>query len=68
MYRSKLPQASVAALKGFVEYLIDVEGKSPNTARAYQSWAAKYMAQRGTTEPHVLSAAKAFSRFVEAKK
>jgi quinol monooxygenase YgiN len=66
-HQSKLTEASVAALKGFADYLINVEGKSPNTARAYRSWAAKAMVEHGAHEPHVLSAVKALARYTTSK-
>lgn len=67
-HQSKLPEASVAALRGFAEWLVNVEKKSPNTASAYKSWAAKAMVERGAHDPHVLSAVKALARYQASKR
>lgn len=66
-HQSKLTEASVAALKGFADWLVQSEGKSPSTARAYRSWAAKAMVEHGAHEPHVLSAVKALARYHASK-
>jgi hypothetical protein len=50
-------------LEEFVTYLVRVEGKSPNTARAYKSWVAKALVEHGASESHVKSAVKALGRF-----
>lgn len=67
-HQSKLTEASVAALKGFADWLVTSEGKSPNTARAYRSWAAKAMVEHGAHDPHVLSAVKALARYEASKR
>lgn len=67
-HQSKLSEASVAALNGFADWLIHAEHKSPNTARAYKSWAAKAMVEHGAHEPHVLSAVKALARYEASKR
>lgn len=67
-HQAKLTEASVAALKGFADWLVNIEGKSPNTARAYKSWAAKAMVEHGAHEPHVLSAVKALARYNASKR
>jgi hypothetical protein len=66
-YRSRLDRGDLAHLKKFGTYLIKVEGKSPNTARAYQSWVAKALAEGGAVDSHVKSAAKAFARYWKSK-
>jgi len=67
-HQSKLGETSVAVLKGFADWLVNIEHKSPNTARAYRSWAAKAMVEHGAHEPHVLSAVKALDRYIASKR
>lgn len=62
-HQSELPRATLAVLEEFVTYLVRVEGKSPNTARAYKSWVAKALVEHGASESHVKSAVKALGRF-----
>ena len=50
-------------LEEFVSYLVRVEGKSPNTARAYKSWVAKALVEHGAFDSHVKSAVNALGRF-----
>jgi hypothetical protein len=66
--RPRASPSSVAALKGFADWLVNSEGKSPNTARAYKSWAAKAMVERGAHDPHVLSAVKTLARYQASKR
>jgi len=65
-YQSQLPAATVSLLKEFGAALVKM-GKSENTARAYVSWCAKAMAERGAVESHVMSASKAFARFMQSR-
>lgn len=67
-HQSKLTEASVSRLKGFADWLVQAEGKSPNTARAYRSWAAKAMVEHGAHEPHVVSAVKALARYEASRR
>ena len=43
-------------LDDFVAYLVKDEHLTVNTARAYKSWVAKAMVERGAHESHVKSA------------
>jgi len=65
-YQSQLPAATVSLLKEFGAHLVN-SGKSENTARAYVSWCAKAMAERGAWESHVKSASRAFAHFMQGR-
>jgi len=66
-HQSALPRATLAILEEFVTYLVRVEGKSPNTARAYKSWVAKALVEHGAFDSHVKSAVKALGRFRDSR-
>ncbi|HET6811912.1 MAG TPA: hypothetical protein VFH50_12965 [Acidimicrobiales bacterium] len=68
VHQSKLPEGSVALLNGFADWLVQSEGKSLNTARAYRSWAAKAMVEHGAHDSRVLSAVKALARYEASKR
>lgn len=66
-HQSRLNRATLAMLEDFVTYLVKDEGKSMNTARAYKSWCAKALVERGAHDSHVKSAVQALSRYRDSK-
>jgi len=66
-HQSELPRATLAMLEDFVTYLVKNEGKTLNTARAYKSWCAKALVERGVHDSHVKSAVQALQRYWDSK-
>jgi hypothetical protein len=66
-HQSALPDSTLKLLKEFATYLVEVEGKSSNTARAYKSWVAKALVERGAHDSHVKSAVQALARYRNSK-
>jgi hypothetical protein len=54
-------------LEDFVKYLVRDEHLTLNTARAYKSWCAKALVERGAHDSHVKSAVQALERYWNAK-
>lgn len=66
-HQSKLNGATLEMLKDFGTYLVNQEGKTLNTARAYVSWCAKALVEHGAHDSHVKSAVKALGRYRASK-
>jgi len=66
-HQSKLPRPTRAMLEDFVKYLVRDEHLTLNTARAYKSWCAKALVERGAHDSHVKSAVQALERYWNAK-
>lgn len=66
-HQSKLPRPTREMLENFVTYLVRDEHLTMNTARAYKSWCAKALVERGAYDSHVKSAVQALERYWKAK-